>query len=109
MAVALIALPTMAQSFSKPEQQVFQSTSTLTPSGSAYSANPTLNADGTAYSPASGPRKATKDVVTLPDIPVIQEDINPEALVPVGDAVLPLMLFACAYLAWNLFFRRKRA
>ena len=111
MAVALIALPTMAQSFSQEDQlqTQFQSTSTLQGSGSAYSANPSLNADGTAYNPAEastqaqspaqaprGPRKMTTPGAGTTDQPV-------------GDAVLPLLLFACAYLGWSLFRARKRA
>ena len=116
MAVALVALPTMAQSFGQEDQlqTQFQSTSTLQGSGSTYSANPSLNADGTAYNPAessspaqapragSGPRKSG----LFPDAP---NTSGQQGNVPVGDPVLPLLLFAGAYLAWSLFFRRKRA
>ena len=111
MAVALVALPTMAQSFGKEDQlqTQFQSTSTLQGSGSAYSANPMLNEDGTAYNPsqAASPAKAgggPRKIGPTPD-----EKVDEKDKVPVGDAVLPLMLFACAYLAWSLFFRRRRA
>jgi len=117
MAVALVALPTMAQSFGQNDQlqTQFQSTSTLQGSGSTYSANPSLNADGTAYNPAeasapahapragSGPKKASMGLPDLPDTTGKQDNT------PIGDPVLPLLLFAGAYLAWNLFFRRKRA
>lgn len=113
MAVALTALPTMTQNFSKQEQPVFQSTSTMTPSGSAYSAQPALNADGTAYSPVAqapiGPRRAPNPINDDNDWEDRKEKIGTGVDTPVGDPVLPLLLFAGAYLAWNLFFRRKRA
>ncbi len=85
----------------------FQSTSTLPSSGSSFSANPGLNEDGTAtyegasYSPAqvpngSGPRKSG-----TPGSGTNQQ--------PLGDAVLPLLLLALAYLSTRVFLRRKRA
>ena len=100
MGVALMALPAKAQTFGaqKVEQPnaVFHSTSTMMGSGSQYSANPTLNADGTAayegatYSPAKapgGPRRITGN-------PEETDDGNS----PIGDALIPLTLFAGAYL-----------
>lgn len=110
---AAIVLPTMAQSFSSgndqnrqgvgqaPNAPVFQSTSVMQGSGSAYFANPSLNASGTATyngaeeainstTPNNGPRK-----------------INPIAApTPIGDAVLPLLLFAGAFLIWRAARRR---
>ena len=68
----------------------FQSTSTMSGSGSAYSSNPSLNDDGTAaynsasYAPAraiSGPNRIA---------PVTPEG-DPT---PVGDEILPLLLMA---------------
>ena len=60
-----MALPALAQIGAEQPNAVFQSTSTMTGSGSSYSANPTLNSDGTAsYNEAttstrnSGPRRA---------------------------------------------------
>ena len=104
--VALMALPTMAQTFGtqKKEQPnaVFQSTSALQGSGSQYSATPMLGADGTATldgavsTPAqapSGPRRT----ISNPD----DSEEN-----PIGDAVLPLLLLACAFLFWRA--RRRR-
>ncbi len=104
--VALMALPTMAQTFGtqKIEQPnaVFQSTSALQSSGSQYSATPMLGADGTATldgavsTPAqapSGPRRT----ISNPD----DSEEN-----PIGDAVLPLVLLAGAYLFWRA--RRRR-
>ncbi len=115
MAAALVALPTMAQSFGNKrsvenDQQAaqnytttepFRSTSTMQGSGSVYSATPVLDADGSAYNPSEsaserphgGIRKA--DAFTPPQ--------------PLGDAVWPLMLMALAYLGLRLFRARKRA
>ena len=106
--VALMALPTMAQTFEtqKIEQPnaVFQSTSALQGSGSQYSANPMLGADGTATldgavsTPAqapSGPRRT----ISNPD----DSEEN-----PIGDAVLPLMLCAAVFCGF-IAFRRKRS
>ena len=117
MAVALVALPTMAQSFGQEDQlqTQFQSTSTLQGSGSTYSANPSLNADGTAYNPAeasapahapragSGPKKASMGLPDLPNTTGKQDNT------PIGDAVWPLMLMALAYLGVRVFRARKRA
>ena len=112
LAAALMALPVMAQTFGtqQTEQQglnaapsaSFQSTNTMTGSGSAYSSNPTLNNDGTAtyegasYSPAKAPAAGPKKVggQTIEG--------------PVGDALLPLMLMAGAF-ALFIYFRRKRS
>ena len=84
----------------------FQSTSTLTGSGSALSATPMLNADGTAYDPTGalvGPRRAKMDenegVDTPPD-----DDENPN---PIGDAVLPLLLLVLAYAGYKVRVRRE--
>ena len=104
MAAALIALPTMAQDW--------QSTSTMQGSGSAYSAQVTAvgAAEATdmattteAYSPASGPHRARRDFID-PNNPGHQSEEF-----PIGDAVLPLMLLACAYLGLRVFLNRKRS
>ena len=77
----------------------FQSTSTMSGSGSTYSANPELNADGSAtyegasYTPAKSPKKPG----TVRKNPVIGGDSN----TPLGDAVLPLMLLLCAYAVYK--------
>ena len=103
--LAVFALPAKAQQFNQyhgavAPQASFQSTSTMVGTGSSYSSNPMLNDDGTAtyngasYSPAeapSGPKKVGGHA---------QEGT------PIGDAVLPLMLCALAYL---IFRTRKRA
>ena len=130
MAVALVALPTMAQSFGSKrsvenDQQAaqnyttepFRSTSALQGSGSTYSANPSLNSDGTVYNPSEsstpaggGPRR----LGGLPGSGGSGSDGMPDTSktpdnTPIGDAVLPLMLMALAYLGMRVFRARKRA
>lgn len=108
MAVALVSLPTMAQKFKEHDQKSvqFQSTSTMAPVNSQYSAQPMLNEDGMAYNPAtqtstrsgSGPRK----LPGMPDNSEYQDNT------PLGDAVLPLMLMALAFCG-IVALRRRRA
>lgn len=121
MAAALVALPTMAQSFGgkrsvENDQQAaqnyittqpFRSTSAMQGSGSVYSANPTVSADGSAYSPISSdmPNRGIRKS-TLPGEPDEKDDKDNT---PIGDAVLPLMLMALAYLGVRFFRARKRA
>lgn len=112
--IVLLAMPVKAQ-FGNSRHQTgvvtapsaaFHSTgSAIMTTGSAYSANPSLNPDGTAaykgasYSPSnmtSGPRKA----------PTPGDD-DDEGTLPIGDAVLPLMLLACAYLILRATRRRR--
>ena len=104
MAVALIALPTMAQ------QQEWQSTSVMQTSGSNYT--PQVNAVGAttapyvattteSYSPEnapSGPRR----VMGHGSDAGSQSNEN-----PIGDAMLPLMLMAVAF-GGAIAFRRRR-
>ena len=120
MGVALMALPIMAQRFGTTQAEqpntVFHSTSTMQGSGSAYSANPELNADGSAtyegasYTPAKSPKRPggiRKDGPTPnPGDPSEGEQDNTPT--PLGDAVLPLMLIACAYVCVRSF-KKKRA
>ena len=121
MGVALMALPATAQTFGaqKVDQPnaVFHSTSTMMGSGSAYSANPTLNADGTAaynraavYTP-SGPYQAKKEGTGTPttnpgDVSAGDQDNTPT---PLGEAVLPMMLMAGAYLIIRAARRKVRS
>lgn len=110
--LAVFALPAKAQ-FNQyhgavAPQASFQSTSTMVGTGSAYSSNPMLNSNGTAvYNGTSyGPHKAKME-----DDPFGGETINDvtkptQPGTPIGDAVLPLMLCALAYL---IFRTRKRA
>jgi len=103
MAVALIALPTMAQDW--------QSTSAMQGSGSNYA--PQVTAVGAtsatseattteSYSPASGPHRARKDFVD-PSNPG-----NQSTEFPMGDAVLPLLFMSLAF-AGVIYFRKRHA
>ncbi len=100
---------------------VFQSTSTMSGSGSSYSASPMLNSNGTAayngatYAPSRGPRRAKMEDPD-PSNPFYNETTGEnenigdtgtpnEPGTPIGDAVLPLMLMAIGYMVWK---RRRR-
>ncbi len=115
MLVALVALPAKAQTFGMQNKgqvempsAAFQSTSAMTPVGSAYSANPMLNADGTAYSPSqtasparigAGPRKIGPSANETPD---------PTDKVPLGEPIIPLLLTVMVYAAY-IFLRRRKS
>lgn len=117
VAEALMVLPATAQ-FEKSQQMTgdapsvtFQSTSTMTGSGSTYSATPALNADGTASyngasSASSGPRRAKMDGTGSPSTPG-QGDANNQF--PLGDAFVPLALMALAFGGVVAVRRRKAA
>ena len=109
MAVALIALPAMAQ------QQEWQSTSAMKTSGSNYT--PQVNAIGAesanqmattttteSYSPANGPRKQKSGYDDLFDY---GGDTGQSTEFPIGDAMLPLMLMAVVF-GGVVAFRRRR-
>ena len=103
MAVALIALPTMAQ------EDPWQSTSSMQGSGSAYSSQVTavgatdVNSMATttqSYSSSSqGPRKAKHFDVG---------GDSGQGPSPIGDAVLPMMIMAMLF-AGVVYTRRKKA
>ena len=107
MAVALVALPTMAQ-------QEWQSTSSMQGSGSSYSAQVTavgaaeVTDMATTTGSTSGPNRARRAKMDDDDWGTNQEGGEPGGS-PIGDAVLPLMLLACAYLGLRVFHKRKRA
>jgi hypothetical protein len=104
MAVALIALPTMAQ------EDPWQSTSSMQGSGSAYSSQVTaVGATGVSdmatttesYSPAKapgGPRKGFD----------LGAETGKSEEYPLGDAVLPMMIMAMLF-AGVVYTRRKKA
>ena len=137
-----LSLSAMAQIFGATQQEeqqafgasapgaVFQSTSSMSGSGSTYSPNPGLNADGSAtyqgasYAPAKAIRRPggrrTEDTdgdgidneTGLPvggsgnggeDTPD-KSDTTPN---PLGDAVLPLMLLLCAYAVYKVRARKE--
>lgn len=97
---AVLTLPAMAQfEYDEPNAQ-FQSTSGMMTSGSIYSSSPALNADGTAtYNELTAPSetsegsspKVRKVVPTTPGDTGTQQ--------PIGDAALPLLLFAASFAA----------
>ena len=108
--IILVTLPAAAQ-FEPVRQSApamsFQSTSTMMGSGSAYSSNPMLSADGTAtYETASnGPRRAKKDEGD-DEIGIITPGQG-GTQAPIGDALIPLLLMAMAYVMFILLRRRK--
>lgn len=104
MAVALIALPTMAQ------QDQWQSTSSLPTSGSSYTPQVTpvgspapamQGSAGAPYTPSvtGGPNRSIEDIQDFND--------DPEGS-PLGDGLIPLTLLALAYAGVVYFRRRKR-
>ena len=100
MVAVLTALPTMGQILSEKQVSIgFQSTSVMSGSGSAYTANPVLNEDGTAsYDGAEGTTrigKIRRDPAT-PGTPSTPGAGGEQF--PMGDAVLPLMMLAMAYM-----------
>ena len=105
----------MAQQAPYTSEATFRSTSSMVLTGSAYSSNPTLNDNGMATydSPSRGPRRAKKadenndgyDDDT--DLPVTPGNTGKQQ--PIGDAVVPLMLFALAYAGYKVLTRRKKS
>lgn len=90
----------------------FQSTSTMSAGSGSSTFCSTLNADGTVNEEAYGvgrrnlgPRK-TESNINNPGDP--DDNVDP-GNDPLGDAVLPLMLLACAYMCLRPFLKRKRA
>ena len=91
-----------AQPFVDQPQATFQSTSTMAGSGSVYASQPALSADGIAtyegasYAPAqspSGPRRASAF-----------DDFDDD--MPLGDALIPLLIMAFIY-ALTVLYKRK--
>ena len=91
----------------------FQSTSTMSAGSGSSTFCSTLNADGTVNEEAYGvgrrnlgPRK--NNGIDPPG----ENDGGDDPIengTPIGDAVLPLMLLACAYMCLRPFLKRKRA
>jgi len=122
-----LSFSAMAQIFGATQQEkqqafgasapsaAFQSTSTMSGSGSTYSANPELNADGSAtyegasYAPAKSIRRPGG---VRKDGDGDEDESNPGKTNydnPLGDAVLPLMLLLCAYAGYKKVRARKEA
>ena len=93
-----------ARVYTEAPAAVFQSTSTLAGSGSAWSATPMLGEDGTAMleGASEDPKHAQGGIrrVVTPG--------NEGNKQPIGDAVLPLMLMAIAFCG-VVYLRRKKA
>ena len=108
MVISMVGvLSVSAQPQTEQPQTQFQSTSTMVGSGSVYTPAPSLNADGTAYNPAEAATPAKKGgIKTLGPTP--DEGLDEKDKVPVGDAVLPLLLCAAAFCG-VIALRRKRA
>ena len=107
VALALaIMLPAMAQ-FGEDEQPhaVFQSTSAMQLSGSAYSNVQTLNGDGMIYMAEQTAALSAPMNNNGPNR--IRPVVSPTDA-PIGDAVLPLLLMALAFGA-GIAVRKKRA
>lgn len=108
MVVALIALPTMAQDW--------QSTSSMTGSGSAYGAQVTavgavevtdMATTTESYSPAKAP--GVRKNPATPGSPSTPGQGEAENQFPLGDAVLPLMLLLGVYCSILVIRRNKHA
>lgn len=107
---AVLTLPAMAQfEYDEPNAQ-FQSTSGLKTSGSIYSSSPALNADGTAtYNELTAPSETSEGSmpkVRKGSVPVTPGDSGVQQ--PIGDAALPLLLFAAAFAATVAIRNRRR-
>ncbi len=106
----------------------FQSTSTMSAGSGSSTFCSTLNADGTINAGAYGiganhalgrPRRIDKNGNGIDDDEEDGEEtgnagtpgqtVDPNDQLPIGDAVLPLMLLACAYMCLRPFLKKKRA
>lgn len=94
----------------------FQTSGSMMNTGSAYSSNPMIGTNGQAYSPSTrigGIRKTGEYDDTEDDDEYGGNAGTPGGTVeendqlPIGDAVLPLMLLACAYLILRATRRRR--
>lgn len=121
MAAALVALPAMGQSFGYRQSednrrwtytntaQTFRSTSAMPGSGSAYSATPTLNKYGMAtYEGEEEPSMASLRAGSIRKTGTGTPGSGGQEL-PIGDAVVPLMLLALAYAGYKVLARRKKS
>lgn len=87
----------------------FQSTSAYSDQWSGEQPSTLLNSDGSVNTGAymgGGPRRAKKDEINNPGDPDEEED---GGNTPLGDAIIPLALLACAYAIYKVSRRRKEA
>ena len=103
----------------------FQSTSTMSAGSGSSTFCSTLNADGTVNAGVYGiganhalgrPRRVDLNGNGIDDdledgnnAGTPGQTVDPNDQLPLGDAMLPLMLLACAYMCLRPFLRRKRA
>ena len=108
MVISMVGvLSVSAQQPTEQPNVQFQSTSTLQGSGSVLSSQPMLNADGTAYNPSQAAAPAKKGgIKTIGPSP--DENLDEKDKVPVGDAVVPMLLCAAVFCG-VIALRRKRS
>ena len=104
MVVAFV-LPAKAQNYEAQQPNaIFQSTSTMQPSGSTYSsAVYEVGSSSPSYAPAKGPRKAPPSTGGESGY----DPANPQ-FSPLGDVLIPLILFALAYVGYIALRKKKR-
>ena len=114
MGALIVSVPAMAQFSSNQYSEfsnqtvapstTFQSTSSLSGSGSAYSSNPTIGDDGTAANPnAEEPQQANARRIGVRHNLIEVPDDN-----PIGDVLLPLLALAIVYGVKCIVYRHKR-
>ena len=104
---ATLVLSATAQNYETQQPNTtFRSTGTLMGSGSTYSSNPTIDANGTAGAPALALGSPLRTSSSLPPTPTV-DTVNDSGNVPVGDAVLPLLLLSIA-LGGTIAMRRRQ-
>ena len=106
--VVAFALPAKAQNYEAQQPNaIFQSTSTMQPSGSTYSsAVYEVGSSSPSYAPAKGPRKAPPTIEPGTE----SNDYDPAnpQFSPLGDVLIPLILFALAYVGYIALRKKKR-
>ena len=104
----LVSMPAMAQWGNDNQvgatapSTTFQSTSSMSGSNSAYSSNPSIGDNGMASQPHAAPSSRSisgPKRISNPD----DDEIN-----PIGDAILPLLMAAGAFLLMKALRRRRK-
>ena len=109
-AVAQVAGPTQQEEQNafgaSAPSAAFQSTSSMSGSGSTYSANPELNADGTAAYEGGSYTSAKSPLIGGPRRNPSVDPKDP-GNTPLGDTLLPLLMMSLAF-GMFVYFRRKQ-